>query len=349
METSLRQIVNPVGETEADTSAWKLIVLVFLGLGSSALAGYYLSIFFTASRLAPLLASFSFAALFAIFTVFNVFFLKDKWLLRGTLFIECFIPLLFFFSVAASGFATLLFAAFALFLIFTVNGAVRGKRILENGLAIHFFEIARPVMTKLVTGFLIFLSILAYVEYIGLGKLNAETGQFTMNQILVSADPVLKLQFAGVSFNQTISEFARAVAKSTINKTRFQPINDPNLGLQGDLTQLPQETQDRIIDALSTNLIQSLEGRFGTLNLQERAGDAIFRIVKNALGNFSGGAKSLLGATGAVLFFLALRGIALILLPIIEFIGYLLFKLLLIAGFARITIEMRNREFVVLS
>lgn len=348
METNLRQIVNPTEDTESDSSAWKLIVLIFLGLCSSALAGYYLNGFFLAGNFSLLITSFCFTAVMAILMIFNALFVKSKWLLRGIVFVECFTVSAFFMPIITPQLITQFAVALALFVIFAIQGVGRGVKILNNSLSVHFFETAKPIASKLATGFLIFLSIMAYVEFIDLGRLSSDTGRLIMNQVFVSAEPVFKLQFSGVSFNQNVGEFVKAIAWSTINKTRFEPINDPNLGLRGDLTQLPRETQNRIAEALSISLLQSLESKIGSLGVNESVQDAMFRIIKDWLGRFTGTAKKLLGITGVVLAFFALRGIALILMPAIEFIGYVIYKLLLASGFARVANEVRNREFVVL-
>ncbi len=346
----MRQIVESAreSESESDASVWKLAVLVVLGVIFSLLSAYYLSVFLSSDNFGSILASFSFAAVLTIVNILQVLFIKNLWALRGAVILECVAPIIFFMSAIFPVLFLPLLVAVALYVIFALTGAGRGFRNLSNSLSVQFFGVAKPVAAKFVTGFLIFVSVAMYYQFIELGRLGPETGQFLMNQLLASTEPALKIQYSGISFNQTVKQFADSMARSVINKTRFEPINDPNIGLSGDLTQLSTTEQNRIADALSVNILQSFEKRVGTLNPNENVRDSVFNLVKKWLGKFSAESKQMLAVSGAVLIFFSLRGISIIAMPIIEFLAFVLFKLLLILGFARIAMEKRDREFVIL-
>lgn len=350
MDQQTRQIVESSREleSESNTSAWKLAVLVILGVIFSLLSSYYLSVFLSSDSFGSIWASFGFAAVLVIINILQVLFIKNLWVLRGAVILECVAPVVFFMSAIFPVLFLPLLAAVALYVIFTLIGAGRGFKNLSNSISVQFFGVAKPVAAKFVTGFLIFVSVAMYYQFIELGRLGPETGQFLMNQLLSSTEPALKIQYSGVSFGQTVKQFSDSMAKSVISKTRFEPINDPNIGLSGDLTQLSPVEQNRIADALSINILQSFEKRLGTLNPNESVRDSVFNLVKKWLGKFSPESKQMLAVSGAVLVFFSLRGLSVIVIPIIEFFAFVLFKLLLILGFARIFTEKRDREFITL-
>lgn len=345
-----RQVIDPETHKEARTGALKLFGLAGFGILASIAAAYYLSVFFETGAFAMLFASFIAAALLIVASIFHVLFIRNGWALVGLVIIECLIiPLIFAPAGVFRDPSLVLIGASLLFGLFAFIGMRQSARMLANGVAFRFFSVAKPVAAKFATGFLIFLAVFGYLQYFEWNRLNAGMGQFFTNQILRTAEPILALQYAGVSFAQTMQEFTLAIAESTIQKTRYNPIDDSNLGLRGDLTQLPAATQGRIAEALSQNIHAALEGRFGRIGENERVGDVVFRIIGEWFGKFDDKTKQLVGVTGAVLAFFALRGIALLLLPFVEFLGFLLFKLMLATGLARVVTERRDCETILLT
>jgi len=344
-------IISQSKESEEDKSVWKLVVLVFLGVASSFTASYYFNEFFITAGANFLWLGFLFATIFSIFIVLNSFFVKNKWLLAGIIFIQSALFLLFFFRLAGQDPSEAFLAGVLLFLFFVTRGAEGARKALINSARIRFFEIARIASSKAITAFLIFLSIIFYVYYFEQRNLNDSVGKVFSNYILDSAEPIVNLQIPGVSFNQTVDKFITTITENTLRSSRIS-VADPSGGkktFELSFSELPYQQKNELIIETKNNIKKSLEKDFGVLDGNEKARDAIYGIEKGLVEKFSDKTKSMLGIGFVILLFFTLKGISFIWLAVIEFISFLFFKLLVVLRFANVNSETRVREFITLS
>ncbi|MEK7086759.1 MAG: hypothetical protein AAB935_00685, partial [Patescibacteria group bacterium] len=75
---------------------------------------------------------------------------------------------------------------------------------------------------------------------------------------------------------------------------------------------------------------------------------AIFLGIKNYIKNFPPNFTAVFGIVTALVFFAILKSVAVLFYWLVEIVALIVFKILLISGFAYISIENRSREFILL-
>ncbi|KKU98642.1 MAG: hypothetical protein UY32_C0018G0003 [Candidatus Jorgensenbacteria bacterium GW2011_GWC1_48_8] len=116
-----------------------------------------------------------------------------------------------------------------------------------------------------------------------------------------------------------------------------------------DFQRLPALEQVRIVSESSSKLAEELKKFIGAFEVRETFRDLAFRLSRDYLENLTPSLRSSVEIIAAVLFFFTVKGVAFLLYWLIEFMAFILFKFLLITGFAYITVENRGRQFILLS
>jgi len=343
-------IISQSREAEADTNTWKLSVLGILGIVSAFGASYYLNEFFITVSAHFLLLGFICVSLFVIFLVLNSFFIKSRWLLVMMTVFQGALFLLFFFHLAGSSPSTIFLLAIFLFLFFVMQGVIGTQKALRNSIHAHFFQIARVASSKIITAFLIFLSIIFYVHYFEQGNLTDTTGKKFSDYLLNSLTPAVQIQIPEISFDESVNSFITDLTKHTLQKSSIN-IADPTGGnkiFELNFSDLPEKQKEELIKETAKNIRSSIEKNIGQLNGEQNVRDALFSIEKNFVGTFSENTKLVISIGFTILLFFTLKGISFIWLGIIDFLSFLIFKLLIVLKFGRVSNEMRVREFITL-
>jgi hypothetical protein len=169
----------------------------------------------------------------------------------------------------------------ALVAFLVLSAAVtRGRQSLENSLKIRFFQVAKTVTPKAITGILIMVSILFYLNYFSWGKFNDTLGRTFITQLLVGAEPAIRLWFPGVSFNQTVGDFLKAIAAREVERVKLPLVTRSETNFQLDVSQLPPAERERLETRVAGELQKSLEAIVGPLDPKESLTDGVYRLIQ---------------------------------------------------------------------
>lgn len=341
------QIVSQAQFEETDYSAAKIVLFALMSIVSGMAMVYEFDQFLLTSQYAFLLFSIVAACAFVVMNVLNAFFLKRLSIVWGVVFLESVGPLALFAARMDGAVPYALLAGFAALLFFVFSGIARGKGILKNSIKIKFFQTARVITPRLVTGILIIASVIAYTEYVEWGKWNAALGKEITYGAIREAEPLLHLWFPNVSGTQTVGAFLREVTVAQIRN--FPPNTIPGIpDLQKGLEEMPVEVKETIIARFSGELEKTIEAKIGALDRNATVNEAVYEGLSRFAAARSEKEKALGGAALALLLFFSLKGIAVLFYWLLNGLAFLVYKFLIAANFAMVSFESRNREFVFL-
>jgi hypothetical protein len=351
-------VVSQSKDEERDRSVWKVAVLGVIGLGANLLATSALRTYL-ATATSELLFVIAGAALICLtMFVLQALFVKSSLLLRTVVLVETLGPLVLFTDKLFPEPSLVLVAAGVLFFFFANMGSMRGLRQAAANMSIRFFDTARTVIPKALTGGLLFMTALIYLTYFSWGTLNDAVGRRFVNQMLTSADPALRLYFSRVSVDQTVNAFLAEVVRSQLegerNNLLERLVPESNLPvLDGEgldvFRNLPVPQRDLIIARVAESFRTSLGAIVGPLDPQEPVRDAVYRILEQRFSSLSPSQYATFTIGGLVLVFFALKGFLSLFHWLIAVVAFLVFKLLMALGFARTGVATQTREFAILS
>jgi len=345
------QVVREAKEEEADRSFWKAIIIaafagLFLFLAISSFNKFLVTV---SGR--ELLWSLTFGVLFFVPVLLQVFFVKSRWRMTVLVFLETAVALLAFYRrVFGAEFPLYLVLGAAVFFLALLTASWRGQGELENGLTVRFWSVSRRVLPRAVGGFLLYLTVIFYLNYFVWGNFNESLSRRMVSEALAASRPVVKL-ILSVDFVPTgpVGNFLDALAESELRRLEPGALDSGVSDIAIDFQRLPKDAQQRAVETASAALAKELQKFVGAFQTTEKIEDVVFRFAKNYVTGLSPSVQSSLRFIAAILFFFTLKGVALLLYWFIGLIGFIIFKFLLISGFAYITVESRGREFVMLS
>lgn len=347
-------VVSQSRDEERDGPIWKIALLGLFGAGAILLATASL-VSYLSTATSELFFVIAGAGLIAVVVfVLQAFFIKSTLLLRTLVLIETALPLVLFADRLLPVPSPVLLGAVGFFFLFTNSGSLRGARQAAASTAVRFFDIARTVISKALTGALLFTVALIYLTYFSWGTLHEAVGRRFVNQVLTSAEPALKLYFARASVDQTVGEFLTEVVRAKLEGGRDDLLDQlaPSGG-NGEVLEmfrnLPPPQRDAVVAQTTERFRVSLEPFLGTLNPSEPVRDAIYRVLRERLSGLSPSQYATFTVGGLALVFFTLKGFLSLFHWFIALVAYLVFKLLVALGFARVGVATQTREFVILS
>lgn len=336
------QIISQSSETESDSNWWKIGGLAIFGILTSAISGYFLSVFLQGVEFGYFYAAAACLVLLGIVLVLQAVFLTSVSRLRLLVLVQGLISLPFFFSYYEGWSMAAFFGSF-LWLWFLVRGSSVAQSLARGGMRPEFREPARRVASATVTGWLLFSVFFGYARFAEQGGFTEALGKRLTKETFISLEPAFRLQFPKVSFQKTTGEFLVAIGEELVNRSGAATSMDPS-------EFIPPEVKAKIVAEAAKKVRLDLEK---SLNLKlsptEPITDAIYRSLKSFLDGFAPAFRDALFAALAVLIFFSLRGVSFILTWLMQGLAWVFYKLLLAFGFARVASEMRSREFVVLN
>lgn len=335
-------------EPEVDRNNFKLAIIGAFGIASSLAAVYFLLKFLPSLTVVNFLLWIGFTSLFFIFVILQTLFIKSFPKLLLICILEALLPIVFFVSEVFSNPSIIILCGFALFVLFLIAGVYDGWRFLSKSLSIRFSLVSKNVLGKTVTGFLIFASCVTYVWYFELGKFNPEDGQKLISNSMFSIEPALKVFFPGTSMYQTNENFFRKVAESEFRKLSAIPTSES--GNTIDFNILTKQQQEKAISVASDDLRMSFE-KMAKIEIPKDSlvKDTLFSFLRDKIENFSDSTKNYFGIIVAFTVFSLFKSLFWTFGWVVRFFAFLFYKLLIILGFAYVSIETRNREFLLLS
>jgi hypothetical protein len=342
-------IISQSREAEADTSAWKIALVGVLGAILSFCSAYFANRFLETGDYGFIWSSLLWSGLFFSVCVLAVFFIKSQRALKSIAFVWGLIPVAFLFPrlITASPSYPLI-AALVIYAFMLAAGVRRGASILSNSVRIKFFEVAKSALPKAVTGFLILVSVLFYLNYFEWGKFNEQLGRTLVDQSLVLGEPALKVWLPAVSFADTVQEFFGSLAESQLRNATPDIITRSLSEYQGTFADLPPAQKAMLVSGLANEMRGSLEKFTGPLAPDASMSDAVYQGLRGYIERLPAEMQAWGGILAALLVFAALKGLAFLFYWLIEGFTFIIFKLLLVTNFAHIATEMRAREFIIL-
>ncbi len=335
----------------------KILALALAGLAVNVLSVIHLLKFFKGMVASDLLVAFLLAAAGFILTTLDAFFIKNFGAVFLVTVVKTATPLVLFFStLAPSGimqkesvslYVVLVGAAF--FLTLTLSGIFSSKSIVENSIRIKFFLIAKPALTKTMTGFAIFTAAIFFVSYFEWGYWNESLGKKASDKIMTALNPVASTIIPGASFTMKTDDLLKVLAEQELLKLSAESFKkDNNDSFSLDLLS-PAEREKLVVKATAEikNRLESLPA-IGRLNGAEPVYDTLFRLIKKYIADFQ--AKSggiLFGISVTFVFFFIIKFVFAIFYWLIDLIAFLIFKILLLTGFGYVAFESAKKEVII--
>lgn len=339
------KVLSQAKEEEVNRSMVKVFILALVGAALGVLAVYATQLFFVTGDFRSLVGSIVAGFFFLIALVLQGFFVKGTVLIRIIAALQGLIPLVLFFKYLVPVPSVPLIVGAVLMALFLAGGVSHGAHLLKSSMNIHFFSVARGFLPKLLTGVLLFTSVLFFLNYFVWGNFSEPLGRRLVTQTLKTAEPVVYVVWSGARFDQTVGEMLERVAEKQLRSFSF------NVGAGEEelsFSRLPPALQKQAIQDAAEKLRVALSQAVGPLNAQDTVTDAAYRIVANAMARVAPGVQVLAGIVFALVFFLTLKGFFSLFLWLVAFVAFLFAKLLVALGFAHISTETVMREFVML-
>jgi hypothetical protein len=342
-------ITSQSRESESDTSLWKIAVIGILGAAFSFFSVFYTNLFLSSGDTSYLGVAAAWSFVFFIVVLLAACFVKTPAVLRGMAFIWGVIPVGFLLQYLFPDTSWPLVAGFAGFAIFLMGAVGRGAKILENSVKVRFFDVAKETLPRAVTGLLILVSILIYMNAFEWGTFSPVIGRGLVSQALIVSEPALHIWFPEASFKDSVGVFFKTVAEEQLRSVRPNIIDRSAAGFQTSFTDLPVQERTLMIQEVADQYRVGLEKLAGPIDASSPMTEAVYQGLVAYVNKLSGDVKLWGGVALTVVFFGMLKTIAALLYWLIEGVAFLLFKFLLMTNFAHVAVESRSREFIVLS
>ncbi|MFH1162252.1 MAG: hypothetical protein V1696_03185 [Candidatus Jorgensenbacteria bacterium] len=335
-------VISQSTEEEIDRSVGKVLTLALVGAVLSVITAYAVQLFLTTAETRYLVGGLVAGFFFFIELILESFFVKNRALLKVIAVFQGVVPLVLFSGHLYPVPSIPLIAGVVLMAAFLAGGAGHGAHVLKNSMKVQFVTVTRAFLSKLLTGVLIFVSVLFYLNYFAWGGFNEALGRKLTDQLLKASEPVVGIIWGGVRFDQTVGEVLAQVAEKQL---RSAPVEGAD---SIDFSQLPPELQQQAVQGAAETLRGLLVERLGPFTSDEKVTDVVYGVAARYVANVSPEIKALAGALFALALFFSLKGFFSLFLWFVAFVAYLFFKLLVAVNFAHVSTETTMREFVIL-
>jgi hypothetical protein len=317
-------------EADVDYSLWKIALIVSLGVFSAIGSGYFIA------KNNLLLSAISIIFLF-------IFFCLQAFLIKGFGKISFAVLLQSIALVSASGLVkvgeipTLVFlAAGALFFIFVLLGERAGRRYAENCLKLDFLKTTYVVLPKVIIGMIVFISVI-YGATFNPAKALSPAAFSSMFRPL---NPILNSYSPGFSFEMKTKDFLKKIAEDLLRK-QLKP---------GEFEKIPDRTRVEAIDKISADFEKQLETSLGPIDPGKTIGENLYVFIDQKISRLlSSFPPARVSLVAGVIMFVLLKSVSFLFIWPTAFFGFLLYELLIIVNFARVSLEARSREIVLLN
>lgn len=337
-------------EAEIDKSPTKIALLAVFGVAMSALTTFTFLRLLSAINASNLLLWLGAVLLFFSLAILQVFFVKRASKLMAICAVEVLAASAFFIPQFYPFPSIPLIVGIALFAVLFMVGSYDGWKFVSESLSVRFSFVTRNFLSRALLGFLLFSSAVLYVSYFELGRFNPEDGKILLTSSVISIEPALKVAFPGSSLNESVNQFFRRAAEAELRKIPKTKVPE---GLSRDervdFQILTKQQQERAITEAAGVLHATFEKAIGSLPKDALLKDALFSVIAERIDAFSEKTKSYFGILVALLFFSLGKAFFAVFGVVIRSIAFLFYKLLFVLGFAYMSVETRNREFIMLS
>ncbi len=342
------EIISERREPETDRSVWKILLFGLLGIAASAAA---VSGFMNFSTKPDALYFWTFVAAILLFwalKLLQIFFVKGFWKLFLITLLEVLVPLTVFRAHFDSATLPFLLSAAVLALLFIGAAIKRGRKMVENSIEPQFFSVSKSMLPKLTTGFLVFLSILLYLNYFVWGNFTDTLGKAMVTSVTSSAEPVVHLWIPNISFTMSVGTFLDTLVREKLEQTTFTVADTGGQTYRLGFLELPSKQQELYLEQARREADTVLMTQFGTINRDESVNSFLYDLGKKYVGDMGTAMSDILSIAAIVLFFLSIKGVVVLFYWLIALLGFIFFKLCIVTGFAVMSVETKTRRFPIL-
>lgn len=329
-QTNLPPVSN---EPEVDYSIPKLIVILLFGSVIAAGLGYSLA-FGGLLRIALLGAGL------LIFFSLQSLFVKDLGRIALFLFIEIatLAGTMFYFKAAEP--LEIFGIGIAVFYLLALWASRSGRKESESSLKVNFFRVARTVVSGSMIGLLIFEGAILSVAIHPANQEWISRKSFE-NNVSRPLAAMMRIFVPGVDANMEFGDFLMVFAEKNASRMTVGDVG---------FEDLPEETQEQYLRTVASELEKAIEGfAKADLNPNASVSDNLYDIVRNRFDGFLETLPSLTfaGIVVAVLLLL-MQSFAWLFNWILAAVAWMFYGILIFFGFARVSLENRSRETVIL-
>ncbi len=342
------EIISERREPETDRSVWKIFLLGLLGVAASAAAVSGFMNFSTSPNSFYFWTFVVAVLLFWALKLLQIFFVKGFWKLFSITLCEILVPLAVFRTHFDSVTLPYLLAGAILAFLFFGAAIKRGRNAVENSIEPQFFPVSKSMLPKLTSGFLIFLSLLLYLNYFVWGNFTDTLGRAMLRSVTSSAEPVVHLWIPNVSFEMSIQTFLDTLVREELERTNFTVAETGGQTQQLGFLELPQKQQELYFEQAKQQASIAFVAQFGNINRNESANTFMYDLGKQYVEKMGTAARGALSIATIVVFFLCVKGIVVLLYWLIGLLGFVFFKLCVVTGFAVMSVETKTRRFPIL-
>lgn len=177
-----------------------------------------------------------------------------------------------------------------------------------------------------------------------LDNFSEESGQALFDKVLESVEPALKIWFPGVAFDMASEDVLDQMTSVQIQRSKIDLLQE---GVNFD--ELPQSAQQKILDDAREKIKLTLENLTGkTITPNQPLNIYLFESFSEWLYSFSDTAKIFFEIGSFIFLFLIIKGLSFVIYIPVKAITFLIFKLLVLVGFADISIKQVSKEQIII-
>lgn len=319
---------HSINEVEIDRSNSKIAVLAVLGVISFFLSGYFLKLYFLGGNLNFFWLSLGSLSAYLIVFLFQSLFIKNLKRINLIIFLESAALLAGFYDKFNW---TILTGAFIAFL-FLLWGNYNGVRQLRDSIKVNFWRLSKAILPKAIAATALFGS----VVYISVNDGDFFLSRTAFDEILKPSVLIVQKFIPDFNFSLSINELAMSLAEKQISEspqTQF----------------LPKSVKAQ----LTAQSVKELENKFSSIlgapiDPKLKISETIYETLKNKFLNLPENMRYFVLLAAGTIIFLTVESFALPFRLLISFIGFIIYEILLAAGFATIVLEGKNREIIIL-
>ena len=342
------EIISQSKLEETDYSAWKIVVLALISIASSMVMVFEFSQFLVTLQYPFLWFGIAAMLTFVVVNVLNAFTIKHFLILIGIGLVECMLPFVLFMQDAKGETMIILLSALGIMALWTLGGMRRGINVLRNSIKIEFFAITRVMIPKIVTGVLVVICAIMYLQYFAWGRFSSNMAHTIVNESLNASLPVTQMWFPKISFDVPVTQFFKDLTLLQIDRLPPEGVPGIPFDIKASLAKLSAADREVVINKLSDELMKRTEEKVGAFKPKETVRDAIYRLLDSFVKSASATTQKIGAIVMAALIFFSLKGFVALFYWLINIIAFIMYKFMIAADFALVSYESRSREFVIL-
>ena len=318
---------SAVENLNLDTSFIKVGILVGIGALFSGFFGWALRSYLGVNDESTIWLVAGALIGFLIVISLQPFFIKSNAVIGGAVLLDTLAMSLNFLDELS----LLLLAAFALTAILLYWATKRGHQFLENQLKINFFRVEGAVVKYSITATAIFISLI-YINFLEFENSFIPKANFAL--LFKPAEPILEKYFGAFSFDMTPVQLTEILVVKQLKDQGMLPAGPVKNGLVSELL----------------TRLHDLAGQYGvTFKNNESILDILYRATLDWFQRIPEALRIIVPIGFAALVFFTVKGLGALVRWPISLVAYSVYSLALISGFARIELEPKSKEIIILS